>query len=71
MPTEPNPAAVALGKLRWAGTTQEERSEAMRRLVEQRKAVEDPARRAEIMRKANEARWGKRRKRRRKASARQ
>ena len=57
----PNPAAVALGKRRWAGTTKADRSEAMRALANQRTEALTPARRVAIAKKASLAAAKKRR----------
>jgi len=58
--TKPNPAAQALGKLRWKGSTKAERSEAARVASAGRMVNISPARRREIARKASAAAKAKR-----------
>lgn len=52
MSDEKNPAAVALGKKRWAGTSDADRSQAMSDLAAKRSAKMTPERRSEIAKKA-------------------
>lgn len=50
--SEANKAAVALGKLRWAGVSAEDRAAEMRERTQQRNATLTPAQRRAIAKKA-------------------
>jgi sRNA-binding protein len=54
-----DPAAVALGKKRWKGKTDEEKAEHARMLAEARARSTTPEQRSEAARTAVEARWAK------------
>lgn len=56
-----NKAAAELGRLRWRGTTKEERREVSRALNEARSKKLTPEERSELARNAARALWEKRR----------
>jgi len=55
-----NEAAAALGRLRWKGSSREERTEHARLMNEAKLTAMTPEQRKEVAQKAAKARWGKR-----------